>query len=878
MKIELMRSVPLFAGLSPEEEERVAQVMQPQQHPQGASLFKQGEPCDALLMVQSGYVRLLGENNITLATLGAGSVLSEAEFLRGLNHTTSAVTASEVALLSLKDEALRSVIKQAPEIGLKLSSYFGEQIAQMEEYLVERLADTSVLGDLPRNVLRTLARRLRPRQVRAGEALYEAGQHPQGLFLVESGSLVAAGETDQAPERMVQSGELLGVLSLLTNKPHALTVRAAAPSLVWVLSTGDFYRLGSEHPILRRTLGRRVRSRLSQADQTQAIIRLAQSPIFAKMTPDHLRAIAERLVLQHVPAGEPVYRRGEAGDALYLVDAGEVEIAAENPAGVVEELDRVQPGGFFGEMSLLTGRNRTDNAIATRDTNLWVLYKADLDELVGMDPNIGAILNQVVAARLAAQDESIDEQRYRRFPLLANLSGHDLREVVRHLHPTRFRAGEQIFRAGTPGDALFFIERGQVRIQPLSGGHGWVLREGELFGERSVLTNQLRGQSAFAETEVDLLVIGREELEALMMRLPTLSLSLSRLLSQQLEQPGAPAPQFAAEGAQQQAPIPPAPTLSAQRRRAAAYRQPVEPVESSGGLGAWFAGLSTGAKLRLALLIVLLIYLIAVAAPYAVRTLFAGPTVASNTQVTAAGISTNVRGAVSPGENAVAAMPAQGESQLVALANPGAQPTATYTPYPTNTPLPTATPTVTPTPTDTPVPTATPTFTPVPPTPVPVVVQQEPEPEAQAAAVAPALPPRAWDGRLDALGVGVVDAPVSSGQPYWRLIEAKWENEQEAGGKHHIYVEVLDESGKRIVGQPVTVFWPGGSDTGVTEDKNPPDYAYNYPMYKAGNSYNVKIEGLPSDVVQGMGLGTPEQRFYTIHTTFKLIFQRTIAP
>ena len=55
---------------------------------------------------------------------------------------------------------------------------------------------------------------------------------------------------------------------------------------------------------------------------------------------------------------------------------------------------------------------------------------------------------------------------------------------------------------------------------------------------------------------------------------------------------------------------------------------------------------------------------------------------------------------------------------------------------------------------------------------------------------------------------------VGSGQPYWRIVEVGWQNEKESGGKHHIYVEVLDESGNRLVGQPVTVYWGDGNHTG----------------------------------------------------------------
>jgi hypothetical protein len=127
---------------------------------------------------------------------------------------------------------------------------------------------------------------------------------------------------------------------------------------------------------------------------------------------------------------------------------------------------------------------------------------------------------------------------------------------------------------------------------------------------------------------------------------------------------------------------------------------------------------------------------------------------------------------------------------------------------------------------------------------------------------------------LDQLGVKVQDAPVSPGQQYWKLTEARWADEKESAGRHHIYVEVLDENGNRIVGNPVTVWWGDGSYTGPTEDKKPPDYDFNYMMYAAGNAYNIKVEGLPSDEVYGAGMGDIARPKWGIHTSIYLTFEK----
>jgi hypothetical protein len=155
----------------------------------------------------------------------------------------------------------------------------------------------------------------------------------------------------------------------------------------------------------------------------------------------------------------------------------------------------------------------------------------------------------------------------------------------------------------------------------------------------------------------------------------------------------------------------------------------------------------------------------------------------------------------------------------------------------------------------------------------------QPAPEAapapaEAAPAAPAAPARNLDPRLPALGVNIEEAPAQPGQQYWKLIEVRFADEKESGGKHHIYVETIDESGVRVVGQPVTVFWGDGNYTGPVEDKAPPDFGFNYQMYASGFAYSVKVEGLPSDILKGAGMGDVENRFKGIHTSYYLTYQR----
>lgn len=114
-----------------------------------------------------------------------------------------------------------------------------------------------------------------------------------------------------------------------------------------------------------------------------------------------------------------------------------------------------------------------------------------------------------------------------------------------------------------------------------------------------------------------------------------------------------------------------------------------------------------------------------------------------------------------------------------------------------------------------------------------------------------------WDTNLDALKVALAPANAASGSPYWRLIRATYD--ASARGRSTIYCEVQNEKGERLIGQKITLSWPGGSGSATTENKPAPELAANFgiggsydPAQGAG-PYTVGVDGLSSDKVSGIG-------------------------
>src|SRR3954452_18450491 len=122
--VELLRSVPLFAGLEQAELERFSRVAVPRSFPAGTRVFHEGDSSDACYIVSEGSFRVTREHSdgraITLATLGPGEIFGELAMLDGDTRSASAESITDGTLLALPANDVRSLLGRNPEIALKL--------------------------------------------------------------------------------------------------------------------------------------------------------------------------------------------------------------------------------------------------------------------------------------------------------------------------------------------------------------------------------------------------------------------------------------------------------------------------------------------------------------------------------------------------------------------------------------------------------------------------------------------------------------------------------------------------------------------------------------------------------------------------------------
>jgi small-conductance mechanosensitive channel/CRP-like cAMP-binding protein len=128
--------------------------------------------------------------------------------------------------------------------------------------------------------------------------------------------------------------------------------------------------------------------------------------IWSALPPQTLRQLAERSVERVYAAGEPVLRQGAAGDSMFVIADGRVEVRVGPEAGQSAWLAELGPGDYFGEMSLMTGAPRSATVVALVETRLVQVGKEAFRGILAAEPGLVEPLAAALRERLAARDRA----------------------------------------------------------------------------------------------------------------------------------------------------------------------------------------------------------------------------------------------------------------------------------------------------------------------------------------------------------------------------------------------------------------------------------------------------------------------------------------
>ena len=127
---------------------------------------------------------------------------------------------------------------------------------------------------------------------------------------------------------------------------------------------------------------------------------LGEVGLFRAVPVDGLAAIADATVEVSYEAGRTVARQGEVGTGFFLVVRGKVRVVRDG-----RPIATIDPGGFFGELSLLDPGPRVASVVAAEPTDLLALASWDFEAILASVPSVALAVLRVVAGRHRAVTE-----------------------------------------------------------------------------------------------------------------------------------------------------------------------------------------------------------------------------------------------------------------------------------------------------------------------------------------------------------------------------------------------------------------------------------------------------------------------------------------
>ena len=136
-----------------------------------------------------------------------------------------------------------------------------------------------------------------------------------------------------------------------------------------------------------------IKEDIIDSDATQVF--LSGVGIFLDIESDIIESMADRMVLFRYEKGEYLIRKGNAGEYMLLVKQGKISVELENRTVILKK------GDVVGEMALVSGRPSKADVIADEETEVFVLYRDDFQELMKKHKPLASTMSRLLESRLS---------------------------------------------------------------------------------------------------------------------------------------------------------------------------------------------------------------------------------------------------------------------------------------------------------------------------------------------------------------------------------------------------------------------------------------------------------------------------------------------
>ena len=133
-------------------------------------------------------------------------------------------------------------------------------------------------------------------------------------------------------------------------------------------------------------------------------------PLFASLDDGAAGELRSLLRTRDVNAGTTLFRAGDIGDAMYLIENGRVRISVSDDERKQIVLAELARGDFFGEMAIIDGKNRSADANVIENARLAVLSREKFLDFIHGNPAVALAMLSATFSRLRRTDQMLQQR------------------------------------------------------------------------------------------------------------------------------------------------------------------------------------------------------------------------------------------------------------------------------------------------------------------------------------------------------------------------------------------------------------------------------------------------------------------------------------
>jgi len=242
-----------------------------------------------------------------------------------------------------------------------------------------------------------------------------------------------------------------------------------------------------------------------KSDKVKKLVYNAIKPniLFKACSSEELTDLVDVFEEEHVRAGKIVIKAGDAGDQFYVIERGTLDVYVED-----RHVRAMYSGMSFGEIALLYGCPRSATLRARHDCKLWKIDRRAFRGITG----------KFKQGRMVTKAEFLKKVKIGNKVFGVVLTNSEINAMASATQTQTYQKGDVIVKQGDNGDVFYMIEDGTVEVFIDARGDTPVvtLEKGQFFGEKALLSDDVRSATCIASSTVKCLTLIREDFNLLL--------------------------------------------------------------------------------------------------------------------------------------------------------------------------------------------------------------------------------------------------------------------------------------------------------------------------------------------------------------------------